>query len=338
MNHVGCATYLLEVILVRLFEILLNGVVMQVTEIPLSGLESMDQQAISDLSGACSEYGFFRLVEHGIKNNQINNLLELSRKFFTLPKKKKQLSARTGEMPWGFFDQELTKNRPDWKEIFDLGFSGDDIRPELAMSWPNEPEDFKKTTLDWHRLCDGISLTIMRAVSFSLGMETDCLSDCFRPTNTSFLRLNYYPVSPNPANTNLDMPLDGHLGIHHHTDAGAVTVLLQDQVPGLQFKQGDQWFSVPADPGSLIINLGDLVQVWSNDSYRAPLHRVFANSEEERFSAAFFMNPVFATECAPLLGDKPRYRTLHWGEYRSKRAAVDYANLGEEIQVDNYRI
>ena len=50
------------------------------------------------------------------------------------------------------------------------------------------------------------------------------------------------------------------------------------------------------------------------------------------------MNPVFSTNCSPLLGDKPRYRTLNWGEYRSKRAAGDYANLGEEIQVDDYRI
>ena len=311
---------------------------MQISEIPLSGLESMDQQTIFDLSKACSEHGFFRLVEHGVEGNLINDLLKISRAFFALPKGKKQRNARTGERPWGYFDQELTKNRPDWKEIFDLGLSGEDIRSELVMSWPNEPEDFKKITLNWHRLCDQISLTIIRAISVSLGREADCISDHFRPTNTSFLRLNYYPVCPNPADTNLDMPLEGRLGIHHHTDAGAVTVLLQDQVSGLQFKQGDQWCSVPADPGSLIINLGDLVQVWSNDRYRSPLHRVLANSEYERFSAAFFMNPVFSTNCSPLLGDKPRYRTLNWGEYRSKRAAGDYANLGEEIQVDNYRI
>ena len=311
---------------------------MQISEIPLCGLESMDQQTISDLSAACSEHGFFRLADHGVKADLINGLLKVSRAFFALPERQKQINARTEERPWGYFDQELTKNRPDWKEIFDLGLSVEDARSELVMSWPNEPEDFKKITLNWHRLCDGISLTIIRAISVSLGREADCLSDYFRPTNTSFLRLNYYPVCSNPANADLDMPVEGHLGIHHHTDAGAVTILLQDQVPGLQFKQDSQWCAVPADPDSLIINLGDLVQVWSNDSYRSPLHRVLANSEKERFSAAFFMNPTFTTDCAPLLGDKPRYKTLNWGEYRSKRAEGDFANLGEEIQVDGYRI
>ena len=115
---------------------------MQISEIPLYGLESMDQQTISDLSGACSEHGFFRLVDHGVKADLINGLLKISRAFFALPKNKKQINARTEERPWGYFDQELTKNRPDWKEIFDLGMSVEDARSGLVMSWPNEPEDF----------------------------------------------------------------------------------------------------------------------------------------------------------------------------------------------------
>ena len=80
-------------------------------------------------------------MEHGVEVNLINDLLKISRAFFALPKEKKQRNAELGEI-WGYFDQELTKNRPDWKEIFDLGLSGD-IRSELVMSWPNEPEDFK---------------------------------------------------------------------------------------------------------------------------------------------------------------------------------------------------
>ena len=74
---------------------------MQINEIPLSGLESMDQHTISDLSIACSEHGFFRLVESGVEVNLINDLLKISRAFFALPKEKKQRNARTGERPWG---------------------------------------------------------------------------------------------------------------------------------------------------------------------------------------------------------------------------------------------
>ena len=91
------------------------------------------------------------------------------------------------------------------------------------------------------------------------------------------------------------------------------------------------------EPDTLIINVGDLVQVWSNDQYRAPLHRVLANTSEDRFSAAFFLNPHFDTDCEPLLQAPARYHTVNWGEFRSGRAAGDYANQGEEVQISDYR-
>ena len=311
---------------------------MHINEIPLRGLQELNAQTISELSEAASTFGFFRLVEHNIESNLITKFFEKSRSFFALPKEKKYLSLRTTEKPWGFFDQELTKNRADWKEIFDLGLEGKAREAELETPWPSEPRNFRELTLRWHSLCDHISLIVIRALCVSLGKKPDCLSEYFRPKNTSFLRLNYYPLCSNPAKPYEDLQIEGHLGIHHHTDAGAVTVLLQDEVSGLQFKHHDQWCLVPTNKKELIINLGDLMQVWSNDQYRSPVHRVLANSQEERFSAAFFMNPSFSTNCTPLLGNKSRYRTLNWGEYRSKRAEGDYSDLGEEIQVDSFRL
>ena len=163
-------------------------------------------------------------------------------------------------------------------------------------------------------------------------MPADFLADGFAGDHTSFLRLNYYPPCEEP---------DLHLGISPHSDAGALTVLVHDGNPGLQFRHEGQWHSLDAEMGSLIINIGDIVQVWSNDLYRAPLHRVLAGVQD-RCSAPYFYNPRYDTNYAPLPGalgeDAPHYRSINWGEFRAGRAAGDYADLGEEIQISHFRV
>ena len=81
-----------------------------------------------------------------------------------------------------------------------------------------------------------------------------------------------------------------------------------------------------------------MVQVWSNDRYRAPLHRVLANASRERYSLAYFYNPAASAQYAPLSGlGAARYRPISWGAFRNARAAGDYADAGEEIQIAYFR-
>ena len=124
----------------------------------------------------------------------------------------------------------------------------------------------------------------------------------------------------------------------HHTDAGALTLLQQDGTEGLQFLVGGEWQTAPADPSQLCVNLGDMLQVWTNDRYQAPLHRVLANAEKVRYSAPYFLNPAYSCDCAPLTGDEPLYQTVNWGEFRRRRADGDYADYGDEVQISQYRI
>jgi isopenicillin N synthase-like dioxygenase len=133
----------------------------------------------------------------------------------------------------------------------------------------------------------------------------------------------------------------GYLGINHHTDAGALTLLLQDEQPGLEVFHDGAWKLVEPLPDALVVNIGDIVQVWSNDQYRAPLHRVLANADAERFSVPFFFNPAYSTVYAPLPSTvdtqrPPRYRPINWGEFRAHRAAGDYADAGEYHQISHY--
>ena len=86
------------------------------------------------------------------------------------------------------------------------------------------------------------------------------------------------------------------------------------------------------------VNVGDVMQIWSNDRYPAALHRVKANPSRERYSIPFFFFPQYDAVIAPLTaGQPPRYRPFRWGEFRADRIKGDYADLGEEAQVDRYR-
>jgi len=185
-----------------------------------------------------------------------------------------------------------------------------------------------------------LSEIILSGISLSLNLPPTFFSPFFGENHTSFLRLNYYPPSQNPSS---------ELGIHPHKDAGVLTILKQDpHVPSLQVYTGAYdgmdredpgWVTVTPVEGALTINIGDMMQVWSNDKYRAPLHRVLS-SFSPRYSAPFFYNPSYEADVVPVgagLGEA-RYRKVNWGEFRSKRFAGDYADVGEEIQISHYRI
>jgi isopenicillin N synthase-like dioxygenase len=303
--------------------------------IPTLDLRTLEEDT-APLARACQEWGFFKLSGHGISQARRERFMHALQAFFAAPSATKASIERTRENPRGFFDRELTKNKQDWKEIFDFGVDQDAAGD--MNQWPEGIANFKLTMVDWFEASYELSLVLMERILTTLGAAPYALQDAFFPSHSSFLRLNYYPVCDEPADPAADIPTTGHLGVSHHTDAGALTVLLQDNVPGLQVKRGATWYTVEPEPGAFIVNVGDLLQVWSNNRYRAPLHRVLANSSKARFSAPFFLNPRFDCTVAPLTKEPANYRPLHWGAYRAGRAAGDYANVGKEVQVADYAL
>jgi len=314
---------------------------MSVTGVPVIDVTELNHPAtLAALDAACRDWGFFQIVGHSVERRVTDGLLEQMRRFFALHATSKRAVTRTAENPWGFYDQELTKNTRDWKEIFDYGPAEGAAVPQ----WPQGQPEFQRAVQDFYQAAETLSFQLLGAVSRNLGMPPDHLAGGFAPSHSSFLRLNYYPVCPAPARPqHLERATAGHLGINHHTDAGALTVLLQDQQPGLEVYRYGGWHLIEPCEEALVINIGDIVQVWSNDRYRAALHRVVASAEAERYSAAFFFNPAYVTDYAPLpstLGaaHPARYRPINWGEFRAGRAAGDYADVGEEIQISHYRL
>jgi isopenicillin N synthase-like dioxygenase len=247
----------------------------------------------------------------------------------------------------GYFDDELTKNKLDWKRCFDFGAqdgSLDNKGMDGENQWPlpSEHATFEHVTKDYYKQMEDLSKVLLGAICESLGLQSNMLSESFDGNHTSYLRMNYYPICDDP---------ESHMAIHHHTDAGALTILYQDDdVTSLQVSHQNKWCFIPPIKDTFVINIGDMIQVWSNDKYKAPLHRVQANSSHERYSAPFFYNPAYKADVQPLFyhnsnangieneNKEALYSVVNWGDFRAKRFAGDYADVGEEVQISHYRI
>ena len=197
--------------------------------------------------------------------------------------------------------------------------------------------------LEYFCACETLSMRLLELFCLGLDSPARTMSTFFEPDHTGFMRLNYYPLEdPLAAEETDEVTGLGDMALHHHSDAGALTVLLQDEVGGLQVYARDKWWDVEPIQGSLVINTADMMQVWSNDRYRAPLHRVLPIENKPRYSIPFFFNPSYATDCAPLESllthDRAHYRAINWGTFRQLRTDGDYADYGKEIQLDEYRI
>ena len=307
---------------------------------------------IETIGDACRTWGFFQVVNHGVPDELIGRVWTQTRAFFALPRHSKLAILRSRDNPRGYYDRELTKNRRDLKEVFDFGAVPEPHVPDDhpcnratvdgANRWPSTLPSFRATMLEYFAACELLGLRLLETFCVTLGVQADALQAFFVDEHSGFARLNYYP---------LDDPLDqesgsattalGDMALHHHTDAGVLTILLQDDVGGLQVRARGEWVGVVPLAGALVINVGDMMQVWSNDRFRAALHRVRPIEGRPRYSIPFFFNPSYDTDCVPLMGvnaGPPKYRTVNWGAFRQARTDGDYADYGKEIQIEDFRI
>lgn len=311
------------------------------TAIPVVDLSAPPADVARAVRAACAEWGFFNLVGHGLDEGLRAQVTAEAKAFFAAPAAAKRGLSRSRDNPWGYYDRELTKTRRDKKEILDVGpDAARDVTGDVFQGktpFPQWQPHLEPAVRAWFAACENLCLRLLRPVAEGLGATPEALAGDFVGGHTSFLRLNHYPTH-DPAGDEVDRPAG--LGIHHHTDAGALTVLLTDGEPGLQVEKGGAWIPVDPVPGGLVVNIGDMAQVWSNDAYVAPVHRVLAMEDRPRLSLAFFFNPAYPAVIRPLPSrtGPPRYRDLPWAEFRRRRADGDFADYGTEVQIAEWRI
>lgn len=311
-------------------------------------------RTLATLRDAAGRRGFFQLVGHGVPENERQDLFRAQAAFFDLPEAERMALSRCADNPRGYNPGEFTRNRRDAKEIFDFGHKPDpDAADDAPVNrtpdgWNRFPDprslpEFAPAVWNWYRRCEALSSLLLRAFAESLSRPVAELEDRFGAEHTSFLRLNHYPPQPDPAPADApDLPESGRLGIHHHTDAGVLTLLVQEGRAALQVRHAGRWHLTEPLADAFVVNVGDMLQVITNDGFIAPEHRVLATpADGHRMSAAFFFNPAWDARIQPLAGvtadAPPAYRPFSWGEFRRLRADGDYADLGEEVQISRYR-
>ena len=303
---------------------------------------------VAEIREACQKWGFFQCTRHGIPERVLDDFDRECRSFFELPLSVKAPIKRTASNSRGWFDDELTKQIRDWKECIDIGQPGrSKVDGENQWPDPSAAPAFRPAMEKYYSHCWSLSRALLRACAVGLGMAPDHFDEEAEP-HTSYLRLNYYPVCNAkiaPATHGYDEPdpdVDGNLGINKHSDAGCLTVLRQypDEPSSLQVFHGGEWHRVVPLPGALTINIGDMMQVWSNGKYRAPLHRVLADRDRVRYSAPFFYNPSYETLVTPVSSaGPPKFFPLSWAEFRRRRFEGDFGDDDSaDVQISDWLV
>jgi len=311
---------------------------MQVPTIDISRPTAASMEA---LDAACREHGFFLLRGHGL-DDLIDRTWEQTRRFFTSSLELKNGVLRSDDNALGYYDRELTKRKRDHKEVFDF------MQPESPIGvernrWPDDLPGFRETLVEYFDAFGRMSEETLRLVHRALGLSEDVIESHRGSPAVSTVRLNHYPVGDPVEASERDGLADlGDVALGDHTDPGVITLLLQDDRGGLQTLTRDgRWLDVPPEPGTIVVNLADSLQVWTNDRYRAAVHRVVPMTEGARYSIPYFFNPELEAVIAPieeLCDEGPLYRPFTWREFIVARINDNYADLGaEDTQVSHFR-
>jgi isopenicillin N synthase-like dioxygenase len=301
--------------------------------IDIGGLSSSswtERKAVGErLRAACLDNGFFYIVNHGVPEQLITSLFDETRRFFDSPAAVKSAVDKSFSFCQRGFEPMRAQtleagSPPDLKESFYIG-------PELPLDdprvvarrfnhgpnlWPVGMGSFRPVTEVYFNTMLDLSRTLMSGLALALHLDEEYFAAyCTNPHAT--LRLLHYP--PQPANA-----APGEKGAGAHSDFGGITLLLQDEVGGLQVqgKTKSEWIHATPIAGAFVVNLGDLIARWTNDRFRSTVHRVVNASGRERYSVPFFFsgNPDQVVECLPSClenGEAPKYpRTTVEGHLR----------------------
>jgi isopenicillin N synthase-like dioxygenase len=281
-------------------------------EIPLLEFNRFDagakerQAFLADLRRAARDVGFFYLVGHGMDPRLSRELLDSAGRFFALSDADKLALEMLNSAHFRGYTRiagEITRGRPDWREQIDIGAERDALertphapawtRLQGPNQWPAKLPELRPVVLQWQTAACQVLERLLRAFAVALGQPAEVFEPLYRPDPHYLLKLIRYPGRE----SNQDSQ-----GVGPHKDAELLSLLLQDHAAGLEVQTSRGWIGVEPRPGTLVVNIGEALELASDGYLRATLHRVVSPpAGRERLSAAFFLGPRLDARVSKLL-------------------------------------
>jgi isopenicillin N synthase-like dioxygenase len=305
---------------------------------PTVDLNDSQENILNTIQKACSEYGFFNLVNHGLTSEEIEHTRKIAKDFFSLSMSEKQNYAlRYHENDIYLYGYACVG--AEAADVANVSLTGESAPPDLMESFQFADVDqvdnqcpnlgMKVTLEGLYRKKRDIALRLLALIAQSLGLPADELTKThFGNQHRTILRLTRYPALTECTSQRGA----GVSRISPHKDLGTITLLLQDHCGGLEVlatkdSPSDQetWLPVTPVEGSMVINVGNILMRWTNYRYRSSIHRVVTterSDHEERFSVIMFVNPNDDTLVEPLpgtsqLNEEQKFQPFVVGEYIS---------------------
>ncbi len=316
---------------------------------PLFGGSGDRRRVAEEIGAACRDTGFFYAAGHGISSDLLARLDSASRHFFALPEAiKMKIAMASGGRAWrGYFPikGELTSGKPDLKEGIYFGeeLPVDDERVRAGMPlhganlFPSEVPELRPAVLDFIAAATRAAHALMEGVAESLHLERAYFATQYTARPTILFRVFHYPAST---------PGVDEWGVGEHTDYGLLTLLAQDESGGLQVKTRSGWIDAPPIPGTIVCNIGDMLDRLTGGWYRSTPHRVRNISGKGRLSFPLFFDPDFSAQIVPLperaavanddSGERWDRTNVHafdgtYGEYLMAKIAKVFPDLTQEV-------
>ena len=316
-----------------------------ITALPILDLSLLDGTAIQrqgfldDLRHAARDVGFFYLTGHGIDSELLQQVQAGARQFFALPDSEKAAVGMINSPHFRGYNRaasEITRGQPDLREQFDLGAERavlpiDDNSPWWARlqgpnQWPAALPELKPLLLDWQQAMTGMSLRLLRAFAEALSLPQEAFDRLYGNQPNEHIKLMRYPGQA---------PQQSNQGVGAHKDSGFLSFLLQDRQTGLQVEiEEGRWIDALPLENTLVVNIGELLELATNGYLRATVHRVLSpQAGNERLSIAFFLGaqldavvPLYSLPTALLRDargpasdpDNPLFRDVGWNYLKGR--------------------
>ncbi|KAJ9172308.1 hypothetical protein P3X46_015557 [Hevea brasiliensis] len=273
-----------------------------------------DPQLVESIFEAASKWGFFQIINHGIPQEILDHLQDAAHGFFGLPNEERKKFWK-GKSPTdtAFLATSFTPLKEkvlEWKDYLSFRYIPGDEKSQTL--WPSVCKD---PVLDYMKRVEMVIKKLLELLLTKLNVREIDKEKEYALMGSLTINLNYYPHCPNPELVT---------GVGCHSDISSITVLLQDDIGGLYVRgiEEDSWIHIPPVNGALVINIGDVLQIMSNDQYKSIEHRVVANGSKNRVSVPIFVNPGPDALIGPLpevleTGAAPRYKPILFSDYFS---------------------